>query len=235
MCMDSLAPVHRALGDPASPEPRRVPAPLPGRLPGSCRSSHRAEPFDSSLSFWIPATANTRSNSTGASDQRFLTATLSGKVSVNPCRVYQKLLYLYFPGRSPSFWSKPSSFHPHPPYPRFTSLSPPSPLLLTSPVITILFFSLPHSGTECGRGAGRPWPLLPTRRPSLFPGHRHGLFPWLQWPDCLSPLRRARHPSKHRPGAWAILLLFERWHLDCHTPDFHWSHTSRCQLQHTSI
>lgn len=99
MCMENLAWAHWALADLTSSENqgRTCTCPLPRAVPGSRYSSDEAESFDSPLSFWIPATVNTLSNFTGASDQRFLTATISAKVLVNPWRVYQKVLYLYFP------------------------------------------------------------------------------------------------------------------------------------------
>lgn len=104
MCMDNLAPVHWVLEDLTSsePPPSTCTCPLPRAHPDSCLSSGEAQPFSSPLSFWIPATANTQSNFTGVSDQRF-TATVSAKASINPWRVCQKLLYICFPHQCLNF------------------------------------------------------------------------------------------------------------------------------------
>lgn len=177
-------------------------------------------------------------NFTGVSDQRF-TATISAQVSINPWSVCQKLLYFCFPHQCLNFLTKLHcwqlstlilSLLTLPPYP------PQSPLVLTSP-INILFFSLPHSTTvwtSCKQGLA----TATHPAPQPVPGGT-GTDILFQWSDCLSPPYWAQAAQLHDPSKWnpwvGALLLFKCWHLGCHIPDFHRSHASRWQLQHTSI
>lgn len=149
-----------------------VPAPCPGWHSDSCLSLGEAEPFCSPLSFSISATVNIRNNFTGVSDQRF-SATISAEVSVNPWRVCQKLLYLYFPRQCLNFLSKLHCWYLSTPILSLLTVPPylpQTPIILTSPIIT-LFFSLPHSRTQCRFHVSRLLPLPPTQHPTCSWGH----------------------------------------------------------------